>query len=280
MFVKRCVSKFSCMTYDMVKNRYPDFAKRVASKLIQIDPEKYIYIRNESIHAGEYYGPNMNGDYFPLDEMEKHYHTFIGSRVSVDHRDDLIVGEVLDSVLVRPIFVKHSGQDQEVFSGGGYIENLLGVEIEKANKLFPGLIENILNGSITDTSMGALVSYTICSVPTCGNIAYTEEQYCEHIRGCKNKEIRLASGETCKVYEICKGVTWFEDSIIVPLSLGGLAGGQGADPEAKIINIVSSSYNGLYKKFFDLYKYVEASNNKDYLETFSMLLDMVLKGGD
>lgn len=242
MFIKYCNVKFISMSYDEVKRRYPDFNTRLATNQIKIDPEKYIYIRNESVHAEEFYGPNCNGDAFPLKELEGRYHTFLNSRVSVDHQDHLIVGEVLDSVYIKPIFTRIGGSTEDKFSGGGLIENLLGIEIEKLAKINKDYPELILSGKITDTSMGAMVRYTECSIPTCKNIAYTEEQYCEHIKGGKNREIKLANdNKPYRVYEICHDVTWFEDSIIVPLEYGGMAGGQGCDPSAKIMNIITES---------------------------------------
>ena len=245
--------------------------KKFATKLIDVDTDKYLYIINESVHSLEHHGPNANGDAFPLKEMTDHYHTFINSRVSVDHRDEEIVGEVFDSTFVQP---KISGKNN--FTGGGFIENILGVNKEKAEEIRPGLVGWILDGVITDTSMGAIVAYTECSIPTCKNIAYNENQYCEHILGGKNREIKLASGEKCNVYEVCHGVTWFEDSIIVPADKGGKAGGEGADPEAKILNIVTESVEKEYnKKLAALVDTVQRHGSKEDWKMLETLIDVL-----
>ncbi len=252
MLIKYCSTKFATLNWEEVKQRYPSFVKRVASKVIPINPEEYLYIRNESVHCEEHFGPNENGDAFPLDELRNRYHTFKNARTTIDHRDDLIIGAVLDSVFVEPIFT-----NEKEFSGGGLIENLIGIsykkvgDLEKQGKIRKGFIQSILDGKITDTSMGAMVGVSVCSI--CGNVAHDESEYCEHIVGGKNREIVTASGEKKRVYEICKDVTWFEDSVIVPLELGGLAGGAGADPSAKIKNIITQSkayetrLNSLYR---------------------------------
>jgi len=279
MLIKYCSVKFATMNWDEVKQRYPDFTRRVATNMIPIDPGEYLYIRNESVHCEEYYGPNHNGDGFGLDEMRNRYHTFRKARSTIDHRDDLIIGEVLDTVFVEPIFTKTSGSDEEQFSGGGLIENLIGISyqkvenLEKQKKIKPGFIDNILAGKITDTSMGAIVSYSECSI--CGHIAHNEDEYCEHILGGKNREIITASGEKKKVWEKCYGVTWFEDSVIVPLELGGLAGGEGADKDAKIKNIVTQSQD--YETRLDkLYRLVVKHGSDQDIQMLEEIFKMIL----
>jgi hypothetical protein len=48
------------------------------------------------------------------------------------------------------------------------------------------------------------------------------------------------------VYEDCHGVTFFEDSIIIPTTLEGFAaGGKGADTSAKILELVASKIENI-----------------------------------
>lgn len=258
----------------------PKFSKKVAANMVNINTDDYIYLVNESVHCMEHYGANANGDAFPLFEMKKNYHTFINRRVSVDHRDDQIVGEVEDSVFIEPTMSgKSVVSGKHEFVGGGYIENILAVNKKMANEIKPGLVDRLLNGDITDTSMGAIVAYTECSVPTCRHIAYNQDDYCEHIKGGKNREIVLASGEPCKVYEVCHGVTWFEDSIIVPLHFGGLAGGEGADPDAKVLHLITEAtkYENTLTKLVDTVRKYGSKNEQDILE---MILDFMVKIGE
>lgn len=281
MFIKRCDAKNSIT---ILKDR-KDVGKfeKLASKLVDIDTDKYLYIINESVHCLEHYGPNANGDAFPLDEMRKKYHTFISSRVSVDHQDHLDVGEIFDSVFVEPLLSGKSVTEagKQNFMGGGYIQNILGVNkdkvtgLQKSGALRMDLLNLLLDGKITDTSMGAIVAYTECSIPTCKHIAYTEGDYCEHIKGGKNREIKLANDDNSyKVFEVCHGVTWFEDSIIVPLSLGGLAGGEGADEQAKVMNIVTESVVW-ENKLIKLYDAIKRHGSIEDMETFEELLNII-----
>lgn len=278
MFIKFCNTKFDRLTYPQVKEKYPEFCKRVASKSIPIDPESFLYIQNESVHCDEFYGSNENGDGFPLSELKSRYHTFLGARSSVDHKDELIIGEIMDTLFIEPIFTA-SGQNQEKqFSGGGLIENLIGIEFEKVSNLRkqgilkPDVCQLILDGKITDTSMGALVERTECSI--CGHIAYEPEEYCEHILGGKNRNVKLADGSEKNCYERCYGVTWFEEAIIIPLELGGLAGGQGADISAKIKNIITQSVDW-EGKLQDLYKSIIRNCSKQEIKTFEDLVNLI-----
>ena len=100
----------------------------------------------------------------------------------------------------------------------------------------PGMSQALLDGEITDTSMGTLVEASVCSVPGCYNVAREEADYCEHIRshkGCK-AAVLAGSSEPVHVYEVNYGLEFFEDSLILPAALGGVAGGAGADPNAKV----------------------------------------------
>lgn len=205
----------------------PERLKRRLASLppIQLDPKRYLYLRNRSISAMETYGPNQNGDAFPREELIKGHLTFIGAPLTLDHISDLVVGSVIDSH-----FVPLKNGD------GDYVENILALDKKEAERISPGLVDHILNGSITDTSMGVLVDYSVCSV--CKNKAYEISQYCSHVKFEKGSKVVLASGEEKLVYEINYGLKFLEDSIIRPIHLGGLAGGEGADPYAKLLEAV------------------------------------------
>lgn len=222
------------------------FKRRVAStgnpafKQITLDPEKFVYAVNHSVSAYEYHGPNENGDGFPAAELEKYHFTFIGKPVTVDHQEQLRIGIILDSKYVYPT-------DPSNPLTGHYVQNVLAIDKELANKVDRNLIPGILDGRITDTSMGALVQYSQCSI--CNNIAHTEAEYCNHISSMKMRKLKLASGEERLVFEICHDFSFFEDSIIRPFDLGGLAGGRGADPKAKILLRVGGFMNKVKSTF-------------------------------
>lgn len=228
---------------DKLLEVFPKLEEQLESiKVIKLDPERYMYIRNRSISALETWGPNRNGDGFPREDIKKAHHTFINSRVSVDHKDDIIVGMVLDSYFVSPVVEM---TDEGIIKKGDYIENILALDKKALESYKPDGVNSLLKlieiGLVKDTSMGAIVGYSICSVPTCMNIAKEESEYCEHIKSQKNQVIKIAGLLDVQVYEICKELTFFEDSIIVPVDLGGKAGGEGADPTAKILEKIAST---------------------------------------
>jgi hypothetical protein len=240
VFIKHARVTFELMKPEEVRTLFDKGNTRLAAiSELNLEPDRYVYLRNRAVSSMEFWGPNENGDAFPDHELKIHGMTFIGSRVSLDHRDDTVTGVVFDSRYIAPVY-------DPKFVGGAFVQNVLVVDKQKLTELaakhYAGvdLEKAILNGELVDTSMGAIVNYTVCSVPTCRHIARTENEYCSHIANGKNRKISLASGETVTVFEECHDVTFFEDSLILPDSLGGVAGGRGADPNAEILQIIGS----------------------------------------
>jgi hypothetical protein len=65
----------------------------------------------------------------------------------------------------------------------GCVECLIAVD----KKSHPQLVRDIDTGVINSVSMGTRVGWSTCSV--CGNVARTEPEYCDHIRGYKGMKI-------------------------------------------------------------------------------------------
>jgi hypothetical protein len=214
---------------DILKRKIAKYASEGVGifKQIQLDPYRYLYVRNRAISAEEYFGPNDNGDAFPEAELRKSYATFIGKPVTIDHKGILKIGVVLDSTYIEPV-------DPTNPMTGNFVMNIWAIDKDLAEKTRPGLIDHILSGKVVDTSMGVSVEYSECSA--CGHIAHTEDEYCSHIRHYKMSTIKVGS-RYVQVYERCFGLNFFEDSLIIPLELGGLAGGRGADRFAEIKEI-------------------------------------------
>ncbi|MGA0879732.1 MAG: hypothetical protein ACO3SP_11500, partial [Ilumatobacteraceae bacterium] len=111
------------------------------------------------------------------------------------------------------------------------------MEIDAIN--FPKLAAAILAGDIERTSMGCDVRYSVCSV--CGNKASTPSEYCKHIPRLKGKRIRrrTASGsgtEDVLVHEVCHGLSFFENSVLVEPP---------ADPTAHFLGVDDSGVRSL-----------------------------------
>lgn len=256
-------------------NHFKNFHKRVAViDPIKLHPEKFLYLRNRSISALETHGANQNGDGFPRNELVNRHATFIGDPITVDHTEDRVIGMVLDSAWVPKQIVKKSSgiyvpftKLSDVEEGdqiiGDWVENILAIDKAKANAEHAKLDQQILDGEITDTSMGCLVEYSICSVPGCRTKASMPEEYCQHIAHYKGTVYCGAdtNNEKHAVYEENYGLTFFEDSVIIPDNLGGTAGGEGADPGAKVLEQVAGK-----KDSFDLTPYIKKVAYEDTLE--------------
>src|SRR5665213_1989706 len=151
------VKQVSELAEDALLNRVSTVTKEVRDKFwtikpIALNPERYLYLQSMAVSGGEKWGPNNNGDYFMWAELLARYRTFIGAAVNVDHlnsKPELAIGMIVDAI---------PNMDQQ------WIEVILALDKIKCEALYPGLIDQILCGEVTDTSMGCLVEWAICSV--------------------------------------------------------------------------------------------------------------------
>jgi len=149
----------------------------------------HLFIRALAIIADE---PNDNGDFFSNEELKKSYHTFVGCPLFVNHKND-------DVEEARGLIV-HAKWDEE--------ENGIIIIGRVDAKAYPKLARGISEGYISGVSMGCQVSYSRCSI--CDNKAIKEEDYCDHVREHKTREI---GGK--KVYEKNHGIKFIELSFVV-----------------------------------------------------------------
>lgn len=300
MFIKRGLSKFKVeqvYTYDtlksFIKTASKDTQKRVLAKIdnyepIKANPQDFLYIRNRSISAEETYGPNQNWDAFPSEELVKAHRTFINTPITVDHintgQDSEVIGIVLDSVYVpKQLYRPSTGQLLEYHDTiamkndqiiGDWVENLWAIDKKRAEQHTPGLIEGILNGEITDSSMGTAVEMSKCSI--CGNEATDSEGYCDHIKAGKG-EFHEVHGSKRVAYEKNYGLNFFEDTLIISDAFAkkagtkASAGGEGADAGAKIMEIIASKQ----PKGKSILNYIKRAEN---FTEFSNTEDTVLVG--
>jgi hypothetical protein len=139
--------------------------EKVASNMIVggYDP-KFLYVKVRAVSAGEYWGPNKNGDYFPEQELKESYKTFLtNAKVFKNHenkKSEQAIGEILEGFWNDRM---------------KYVE--LYIRIDRV--LEPKLCRNIETGVVTDVSMGCRVKYSLCSV--CGNKATNPSEFCIHV---------------------------------------------------------------------------------------------------
>ena len=127
----------------------------------------FLYVRTRAIGSLEKWGPNLNGDGFPMKELEASYETFRGKGNFLDHKSDdirMIRGLVIDAFL--------NSEDQ-------CVECLIAVD----RVSHPQLARHIETGVVNSVSMGTRVGFSNCSY--CNNEASTEDDYCAHIKNYK-----------------------------------------------------------------------------------------------
>lgn len=123
-----------------------------------------------ALGAGEYWGCNVNGDYFPEKALaypgpEYGFKTFENN---------------------ARVFKHHINKDPEASYGdvalSVYNPKYRRVEliVRIDNKKAPDIVEKIDNGEYPDWSMGCRVPFDVCSV--CGNRARNRTEYCGHLK--------------------------------------------------------------------------------------------------
>jgi len=185
----------------------------------------YLYVRNRAISSR----CNDNHDYWPADDLATEepgvgWKTFIGRPVFVNHHN-------ADHRRTRGVNLAAALHQDHLPDGGSDTWVELLKEIDPV--AYPKLASRLVKGDIDMTSMGADVGLSICSVPSCSNWATTEEQLCNHMtrmKGARFSEIEPRTGKINKglIYEICRHVKFFEDSLLAEPA---------ADSTAFILNI-------------------------------------------
>jgi hypothetical protein len=178
-------------------------AHRVA---FHYDPRPgYLYVRSRMISSRT----NDNHDTFPAGEIEKGYKTFLGKPVFVNHNN--ANHRRARGVIVAVALHRDKTRDGKADT---WVEGLMEVDAVR----FPKLAKAILEGKVNRTSMGVDVDWSTCSA--CGNKATSPAEYCKHLPAMKGRKIRQRNKKTGKVeerliHEICAGLSFFENSLLV-----------------------------------------------------------------
>lgn len=142
-------------------------------KLNAADRKKHAYVLVNALGAGEYFGSNINADFFPWNALAHEgddygYKTFQTANAFQHHKnkDHLrAFGKPVLSVLNHPM---------------KRVELIIQLDREKAKlEQADGIITRIDAGEFPDVSMGCRVPYDICSI--CGHKSKTKLDYCEHM---------------------------------------------------------------------------------------------------
>ena len=174
------------------------WAPKIAAKIKEIKPvDGKIFVVIVALGAGEYYGCNINGDYFPEDVLKETHNTFVTEGSPFMHHSNTKNSKVYGKILVSD-----------------YNDHMHRVEIiteYDTTKLPKKYVDKINNGDIVHTSMGCRVPYDICSI--CNNIAKSPKEYCSCLRNSPGIGKILPNGK--KAFAINTKPEFFDDSIVV-----------------------------------------------------------------
>lgn len=135
--------------------------------------------------AGEYYGSNINGDWFGEDHLK-----YEGPEYG--HKTFETMAKVFKHHVNKPDSPSYGSVALAVWNDKmKRVELILLVDKLKA----PDIVKRIENGEYPELSMGCRVPYDVCSC--CGNKAKTREEYCWHLKLYMN---RIPPGFTRKAF--------------------------------------------------------------------------------
>lgn len=138
------------------------------------DRTKFCYVLVNALGAGEYFGSNINADYFPWNALAHEgddygYKTFLKAHAFSHHKNkdpERAFGVPIVSLL-NPRMKR--------------VELIIKLDREKAKlEGADGIISRIDAGEFPDVSMGCKVPFDVCSI--CGNHSKTKDDYCKHMR--------------------------------------------------------------------------------------------------
>jgi len=122
------------------------------------------YALVNALSAGEFFGPNRNGDYFPEESLKQYHKTFeaLGHvyRHHVNKDPNISMGKVLFS---------HYNNSMH------RVELILELDDARAKDV----LEKLREGALPAVSMGCRVPWDECSI--CGNRAKTRNEYCDDL---------------------------------------------------------------------------------------------------
>lgn len=180
----------------------------------------YLYVRSRMISSRT----NDNHDSFPAEEIEKGWRTFIGKPVFVNHHNSN--HRRARGVIVAAALHRDRNPDS---TPDTWVEGLMEVDAAR----FPKLAQAIIAGRVNRTSMGVDVELSKCSA--CGNQATSPAEYCRHLPALKGKKIRKRAKDGRLreeiIHEICHGLSFFENSLLVE---------DPADPTAYVLGEVDT----------------------------------------
>lgn len=207
-----------------------DALRKYISGITKEDRKKHSYVLVNALGAGEYFGSNINADFFPWNALTHEgtdygYKTFEHFAHAFQHHKNKdpskAFGVPVLSVLNHPM---------------KRVELIVRLDRAKAKEeQADGIITRVDGGEFPDVSMGCKVPYDICSI--CSQKSKTRFDYCQHmqppaeLRGVYGPNKILPDGR--KIYVINTLPKFFDISFVFI----------GADKTAKVMAKVASKGN-------------------------------------
>lgn len=201
--------------------------RKYISGITKEDRKKYSYVLVNALGAGEFFGSNINADYFPWNALTHEgtdygYKTFEHFAHAFQHHKNKdptkAFGVPVLSVLNHPM---------------KRVELIVRLDRAKAKEeQADGIITRVDGGEFPDVSMGCKVPYDICSI--CSQKSKTRFDYCQHMQ--PPAELRSVYGpnkilpDGRKIYVINTLPKFFDISFVFI----------GADKTAKVMAKVAS----------------------------------------
>ena len=138
--------------------------------------DRAVYLHIPAVSAGEAYGPNNWGDYFPEESLKKTYKTFYNAKVYRRHKNKDPRKSVGDVVLST------------------YNPKMRRVElvVKIYKDLAPDIVDDARSGKPVGFSMGCRVPYEECSV--CDTKVFKTADRCDHMKHHMNQ---MVDGKLC-----------------------------------------------------------------------------------
>ena len=153
--------------FDELRGQSPEITEFLST--FTPDPG-FMYLHVIAMGAGEYYGCNINGDYFPEKDLIARHNTFVTTAKVFKEHDN-----------------KPTSQDYGKVVFSWYNPKMHRVELILAIDKIKGaeFVRRQEAGEQLEVSMGCRVAYDVCSI--CGNKARRKSDYCSHIKYDKKK---------------------------------------------------------------------------------------------
>jgi hypothetical protein len=222
----------------------------VQEYICSIEPDdNSTWVLVNALGAGEWYGQNINGDFFPYKELVTHTDEWLGLPVWDRQRRHTGSRQIVTgypSFYDAGVYKHHVNKDIAKSFGDimaaiwnekmkrveliirKRVELIIRLDHERAKTwLASEIIQRILDGDFPDVSMGCKVPYDVCSI--CGNKAKTKEQYCIHIN--ERRTNRDPRGDGQRPYMINIKPRFFDLSFVFI----------GADKTARVLKKIASA---------------------------------------